>query len=223
MYELRTMYTEHFLGGAMGRYVDRVGMRYNRLLVVSAAGRAANLHFLWTCVCDCGSRLVVDGCSLVTGNTQSCGCYLKERITKHGGWKKGSYNTWRAMMRRCTRAGDKDFARYGAKGITVCAAWHDYEAFARDMGEPEGTQTLDRIDPYGAYTPENCRWADLNVQARNLRVTARNKSGFIGVNRVKGRWRASLSANNKKYTSKLFDSFEEALRARKEFEQKHWG
>ena len=205
------------------RFVDRVGSRYGRLLVLEKIGQDRGKHFIWRCVCDCGAHVDVDGCSLVTGNTQSCGCYLKERITKHGGWKKGSYNTWRAMMRRCTRAGDKDFARYGAKGITVCAAWHDYEVFARDMGEPEGAQTLDRIDPYGAYTPENCRWADATTQARNVRIPVRNTTGAVGVGRKNGRWFARITHERKSFQTPLVDSFEEAVLARKELERKYWG
>lgn len=207
----------------MGRYVDRVGMRYNRLLVVSAEGRATNKHFLWGCLCDCGNRLVVDGCSLVTGNTQSCGCYLKERITKHGGWKKASYNTWRAMIRRCTRAQDKDFKRYGAAGIKVCSRWLEYTAFVADMGEPVGEQTLDRIDPQGNYTPDNCRWASPTVQARNIRMPHRNTTGVIGVGFRAGRWFARIKHKRKAFQTRLFDSFEEAVQARKELELKHWG
>lgn len=207
----------------MPRLIDRVGHRYGKLTVLSRAGRNELKKVLWKCACDCGGEAVVVSGDLVTGNTQSCGCYLKEKITKHGGSGKGSYNTWRAMMRRCYKPQDKDYKRYGAVGISVCERWHNYEMFAADIGEPVGAQTLDRIDPYGNYTPENCRWADLPTQARNIRVRANSITGVIGVRKRGNRWLAEITCKGKKYYAPLKKTLEEAAAARKELELKYWG
>lgn len=207
----------------MGTFIDRAGQRYGRLTVLERAGTNALKKVVWECRCDCGNTAYRTAGDLVTGNSVSCGCYLKERITKHGGWKKSSYNTWRAMMRRCYNAKDKDYKRYGAIGITVCPEWHDYLNFAADMGEPEGTQTLDRIDPYGDYIKENCRWSTPTVQARNTRVRKTNKSGAIGVHLRGSKWYAEITFRKKKYYSRACETLEEATAARKELERKHWG
>lgn len=229
MAEGRVMYKFQYiikalLGGLMPKFIDRTGQRFGRLLVIEDAGRNAFKKVLWRCACDCGKDINVPAGALVTGNTTSCGCYLKAQITKHGGWKKSSYNTWRAMMRRCTNSNDKDYPKYGAKGIKVCRQWYDYLQFERDMGEPLGEETLDRIDPYGDYTPENCRWASLPVQARNIRLHSKSKTGYIGVSEVyAGRWMAKVSKGKKAFYSKVFATVEEAAAARKELERLHWG
>lgn len=207
----------------MGKFVDRAGQRFGRLLVVSQAGRSISKKVLWACLCDCGKETVVPSNSLVTGNTSSCGCLNTEVITKHGGYKRASYNTWRAMMRRCYNKKDKDYEKYGAVGVTVCADWHEYVRFAQDMGEPTGDETLDRIDPYGNYTPANCRWADSPTQARNTRLRKNSRSGHVGVYPYGDRWIAQITAMGKKYYSGLCNSIEEAISARKELERNYWG
>lgn len=208
----------------MSKFIDRTGQRFGRLVVVNEAGRDRLKKVLWFCQCDCGNSIVATAGGLVTNNTTSCGCALKEAITKHGGTGKSSYNTWRAMMRRCCNPNDKDYARYGAVGITVCPEWYDYKTFARDMGEPDGSKTLDRIDPYGNYCLENCRWASLPVQARNIRIHSKNKSGYIGVSEVyPGTWMAKITLNKRSFYSKCFKTLEEAIVARKELERLHWG
>ena len=207
----------------MPKFVDRKGQRFGRLLVIEEAGRNALKKVMWQCLCDCGKKTVVPSGCLVTGNTTSCGCFLQEKITKHGGWKKSSYNTWRAMMRRCNNPKDKDYPKYGGVGIVVCPEWHNYLRFEADMGEPVGNQTLDRKNPYGNYEPENCRWADLPTQARNTRVRKNSESGHIGVHQRGKKWLAEITAKKKKYYAPLRETLEEAVAARKELERLYWG
>lgn len=54
----------------------------------------------------------------------------------------------------------------------MCDRWRsDFWAFVDDMGlKPSGT-TLDRKDPDGDYTPENCRWATHVEQYSHVRNT----------------------------------------------------
>lgn len=205
----------------MPRLVDRTGQRFGKLTVLEHIGSNALKKVLWRCRCDCGNELPVVAGSLVTGNTTSCGCVIPN--FKHGGTGKSSYNTWRAMMRRCYNLNDKDYKRYGALGVAVCQEWHVYAQFASDMGEPKDAQTLDRIDPNGDYAKENCRWATPTIQARNIRVRANSKSGHVGVHFRHGKWYAEITKQKKKYYSRACNTVEEAAAARKELERLHWG
>jgi hypothetical protein len=209
-------------GVGMPKFVDRTGQIFGRLHVLREAGRGPSNKVLWRCRCVCGEELDVIAGSLVTGNTNSCGCLLKEKITKHGGYNKGSYNTWRGMMRRCYNEKDKDYYKYGGIGISVHEKWHDYATFAKDVGEPVGDQTLDRIDPNGSYVPENCRWASLTVQNRNVRMSRRNKSGIRGVLQLGKKWVAQITAKSVTYRSKSFDTKEEAAQERLNMEKVYW-
>lgn len=73
-------------------------------------------------------------------------------------------------MRRCYNPKDKDYIRYGARGIRVCDRWQDIANFVADLGEkPEGKFSLDRIDNDGNYELGNVRWATPKEQSNNLR------------------------------------------------------
>ena len=203
------------------KLADRIGQRFGKLLVIEQAGRNNLKKVLWKCKCDCGNEIDVVAGSLVTGNTASCGCVIPN--FKHGGWKNASYNTWRAMVRRCTRTHDKDYHRYGGAGVTVCDRWLNYINFVADMGEPIGDETLDRINVYGNYEPANCRWAGIKVQNRNVKIRANSKTGVIGVSITHtGKYMAKVTVGKKAYYSKCFNTIEEAALARKELEFKYW-
>ena len=79
------------------------------------------------------------------------------------------YSIWNEMRCRCNNPNDKNYKRYGAKGISVCEEWSNFRNFypwAFANGYQEGL-SIDRIDPTGNYEPSNCRWITLKEQQRN--------------------------------------------------------
>ena len=151
--------------------------KYGRLLLVKKrVGTTTDGHILSAWLCDCGTKARVAYSRVKCGTTVSCGCYALERLlasrTTHGGRYTPEYSSWQAMKRRCLNPDDKDYPRYGGKGVTICRLWQrSFMAFLAHIGKrPDGT-TLDRIKTTQGYKPGNVRWATSIEQGRNRRGT----------------------------------------------------
>jgi hypothetical protein len=189
----------------MGKRLELVGKRYNRITVSSFHGVRCNKS-LWNCVCDCGKELIVQGSHLIDGHTQSCGCLNKERTSEasivHGLTGSSEYGAWSRMKDRCFNKNNPDYSRYGGRGITVCDRWKDsFENFYEDMGScPEGT-SLDRIDNNGNYEPANCRWATQLTQMNNIRTN--RVVAYQGVVKTVADWARSLGVSYSVLSARL--------------------
>ena len=166
----------------------------------------------------CGQEFIAKVHSIKSGGTKSCGCFTKSRT--HGLRNHILYHTWNNIVNRCNNTKIKHYINYGARGIQVCERWLDIRNFVEDMYPSwEEGLTLDRIDVNGNYEPDNCRWVDLNTQARNTRdIQINNKSGYRGVSyctRDKV-WRSYIKDSNK---TKALGSFNTALEAGKAYER----
>jgi hypothetical protein len=135
-------------------------------------------HRYYLCQCSCGNEVVVRLDSLLSGNTQSCGCLHAEvaaernhlQSTTHGMCGTREYHSWNNMIARCTNEKHRSYVRYGGRGIRICDRWlNSFEDFYTDMGDRPQGMSLDRIGNEGDYTPDNCRWATTKEQNRNRR------------------------------------------------------
>lgn len=69
----------------MAKRIDLTGQRFGHLEVLETAGKTRHNKQLWLCrCCACGKTHVSTGGPLKNGDTKSCGCLKKERITTLG-------------------------------------------------------------------------------------------------------------------------------------------
>ena len=154
---------------------DITGNKYGRLTVIKFDHYNKFNNPYWLCECECGNKKSIRESLLKNGKTLSCGCYQKEKSTKHGMRNKKLYNVLEGIKSRCLNPKNNYFYLYGARGIKVCEEWcSDREKFfswALENGYKEGL-SIDRIDVNGDYCPENCRWVNYTTQGRNKRTNS---------------------------------------------------
>jgi hypothetical protein len=172
------------------RKKNLAGMRFGRLLVLSESGRTRNAKITWKCLCDCGNETVAIGADMTCGKQVSCGCQRNEassmngkKLRIHGLSFTRIASTRKGMIQRCLNPRNKDYRKYGGRGIRVCVAIRNSPATILELlGEkPEG-MSVDRKNNDGNYSCGNCsecasnnwsmniRWATPTQQSRNSRI-----------------------------------------------------
>ena len=124
---------------------------------------------------------------------------------------------FRGMKYRCYNPNNKDYKRYGGRGIKICDEWlnpehaknahnstvgfQTFKKWALENGYAENL-TIDRIDVNKGYSPENCRWVSIKVQCNNRRnnlyITYKGKTQSIS------KWAEELGIKRQKIVDRLW-------------------
>ena len=154
----------------------------------------------------CDKEFKTQTSSINSGNTKSCGCYNKRRLSEthktHGLGSTSLYRIWINIKTRILNPKDKHYNDYGGRGITICDEWkNDFMSFYNwaILNGYSDELSIDRIDNDGNYEPSNCRWVTRTIQSRNQRVYKNNTSGYKGVRFIKDRnkYRSYINVDKK--------------------------
>jgi len=202
------------------KYDSLIGKRFDRLEVIAQAESTLRGQRQWLCKCDCGNTCIVTTANLNRGHTTSCGCKKSPDLT---GRKFGKLEVLGRADKR------------GPRGRRTTPMWE----CRCECGEItyKATDTLKNPDKSmcvkcaGKYAAERARIFAGFVEGtqitkiKNMKPTAANTSGVRGVSLEKrsGKWRARLKFKGETINLGIYDSFVEAVSARKQAEMLYYG
>lgn len=227
------------------------GNRYGRLIVIERANDyispSGYKSVQWKCKCDCGNEVVVIGKSLTKKNngTKSCGCLAKEvaRETMYKTSKK--YNTY-------DLSGEYGIG-YTSKGEEFYFDLEDYDKikdYCWHINEQGYVVTkdanrnlilmhrlimfcpIDKVIDHrnGKETRNNNRKYNLRIctiqeNGMNIAVRVDNTTGVTGVtwDKYENKWIARIGYKGQRIHLGYFNSFDDAVYARKKAEEKYFG
>lgn len=135
----------------------------------------------YKCRCKCGMVKIVDKCNLHTGKTGSCGQgTCKKLSTTHGLTGHPLHKVWGSIRARLKNPTGSNSCYVG---ITLDPSWEVFATFytwALSNGYAKGL-SIERLDRFKGYSPDNCTWATAIEQSQNRSKTKKKDIPFKGV------------------------------------------
>jgi hypothetical protein len=192
---------------------DMIGKKFGKWSVLSLSDKkdVSNNRY-YNCRCECGNTGVVAGCKLRSGRSKSCGCNRTLDMTgekignltfiKPVGMEQGRY-IWECQC-DCGNIIRKTIS--DAKNIKSCGCVQKKSA---QKSIKENSKRLTRVD-------NTC------LNSLTQKTSKNNTSGIKGVswNSKRKKWIAQITFKGKNYGLGSYSTKEEAIRARKEAEEK---
>lgn len=229
------------------RIIDLTGKHFGNLTVL---GRDENdyvspqgKHQLkWKCKCDCGNVVSVTGNELKRGHVKSCGCgitrlALREKAKKNQYDLSGEYGIGYDSNGREFYFDLEDYDlikdylwstdNYGYIRSTGGGGEARIMMHVLIMGTKDKPIYVDHIRAERKNDNRKCnlRLATKSQNNMNIGLRSNNTSGVTGISYAKNinRWHAYINKNGKRMNIGYYSDFEEAVAARKEFEEALFG
>ena len=222
--------------------VDLIGQTFGRLTVIRRAEDIVynDINYIaWWCKCSCGNPKEIKARSkdLKDGFKQSCGCLTTERLKKYNrydlngeygiGWTNKDeefyfdLEDFDKIKNYCWFTNDSGYiiAKEGKKHISISRLL---------MGIKDYDWTKMYVDHINGNIKDNrrknLRLATPSQNSMNAEISKNNSSGCTGVRKnIKGKWSALITVRRNRIYLGSFDNYEDAVKARKEAEEKYFG
>ena len=235
--------------GRASNSLDLIGQRFGRLTVIKRVENhiypSGKQKSKWLCKCDCGNEVAIIGCNLVKENgTRSCGCYAQECSHQTKNKKYNTYDLsgeygigytskneefyfdledYDLIKNYCWYISDEGYVKAYIPELSKIMPLHRVIIGLNDMSYDIDHKNgeLSRFD----NRKYNLRIATRSQNQMNKGKQKNNTSGIVGVgwHKATGKWAAYITVNKKQIHLGLFDKKEDAVKARKEAENKYFG
>lgn len=197
----------------------------------------------WLCECQCENktRKIVNGYSLKRGDSKSCGCWKSECASK----RNKKYNTFvekddyyigidcknrEFYFDKCDYDKIKNICwNVDAKDGYVKTLINEKKTYLHRFIFDELPKNS-RVDHIKTENRFDCRRSNLRItdatgNARNSKLNKNNTSGYTGVSwdKKEQQWAASITVDYKKIHLGYFDDIQEAIKVRRNAEDKYFG
>ena len=215
-----------------------IGNKYGKLLVESFA-YSKNNKLYFNCKCDCGNECIINSSRLKNGYTKSCGC-LHIAFISNLNKKYNTYNLTGAYGIGYTTNNKEfyfDLEDYD-KIKDYCWTYDKQKGYFVNLNLKNSIQRfilnlnnenylqVDHING-NKYDnrKNNLRVCTIAENCYNKGLLINNTSGYTGVSWSKklNKWRARIGYRRKEYSLGCFDNLDDAIKARKQAEEKYFG
>lgn len=212
-----------------------VGQRFGKLIVIKRVDDfvrpSGKKDVQYLCKCDCGNDVVTKGYNLLHKNKQSCGCthslYHNVKNTYDLSQEYGIGYTTNTNKEFYFDLDDYDLIK------NICW-WEDANGYIvskdkllhRIIMSPDKGEVVDHIN-HNKFDNRKCNLRNCAKAQNNINTGLRidNTSGYKGVTyrQDRSKWCATIRFEGKTYYLGLYTNKYDAIKARKEAEEKFFG
>ena len=225
-------------------FIDLTEQSFNRLKVIKRVedyiSPKGQHQTQWLCKCCCeeGNEIIVTTARLISGNTQSCGCLRKEQTSKN--FKKynqyildGEYGV--GYTSNTNQPFYFDLEDYNK--IKQYCWWENSQGYILAKHKKQNirlhrfvTNCPNNLEPdHINHNPKDNRKENLVLCTHQINCTNQSKhknntSGYIGISwsKLHSKWKVQICYNNHNTHIGLFDDIKDAIKARKDAEEKYF-
>lgn len=235
----------------MGQFVDLTGQKFGKLTIIKYLQmneRGENKQNIWRCQCECGNIIDASSNHLTTSHTTSCGCVQRERSAQIARETKSMTNKYEFCddyVIGYTNSGQQFLFDKEDYDIVKQYCWRQTNnGYIVASDKPNGKKIIywlhrlvmnasdeiiiDHIrGEKSRYDnrKSNLRSATKSQNCMNRKKPSNNTSSVTGVrwHKASNKWQVGIGVNGKQIYLGVYDDFDEAVRIRKEAEEKYFG
>ena len=207
----------------MGKFIDLTGQEFGKLTVIKRASNDKNDKIQWLCKCACGNEKIARGVDLRSKKQTTCGwCNTYDLSGEYGICTMSNSkqfifdkNDYDLIKKYCWRMTQNGYIQSGNK----------IKLHRLIMNCPDG-MVVDHISNNKTDNRKsNLRICKQKENCMNHSLNLNNTSGVAGVSwhKASSKWIARIKVNYKTIYLGTFANFDDAVKARKEAEERYFG